>query len=173
MKPAVLLVLALLTSSILPAAPSFDPELSGLPAEWKFSPSKLEIIDSTSGAMSLSWYGQTGLTYLIQYTEDLQTWNFFPVIETGRNEVITYGFQSSGAKFFVRLRAMDVFGSGAAWVTDTDGDGIPDYWELLNGFNLFDSGDGNVQFAAYQRQILSIGKAPEAASGLGLLVYTP
>lgn len=173
MKAIFLSAFLVLTGSVMTAAPSFDPELSGLPAEWKFSPTKLEMIDSASGAMALSWFGQTGLTYLIQYTEDLQNWNFFPVIETGRNEVITYGFQSSGTKFFVRLRAMDAFGSGSAWVTDTDGDGIPDYWELVNGFNLFDSGDGNAQFAAYQRQILSLGKAPESASGLGLVVYTP
>jgi hypothetical protein len=173
MKAVFLFTFALLTGSFLTAAPSFDPELSGLPAEWKYSPTKLEIIDSATGAMSLSWYGQTGLTYFIQYTEDLQTWNFFPVVEAGHNEVISYGYQSTGPRFFVRLRALDAFSSGAPWVTDSDGDGIPDYWELVYGFNPFDSSDGSGQLAAYQRQILSVGKAPETANALGLLVYTP
>lgn len=61
----------------------------------------------------------------------------------------------------------------APWGIDSDGDGIPDWWELLYGFNPFDASDGAAQLASYQHQVLNRGKAPETANALGLLVYTP
>ena len=58
---------------------------------------------------------------------------------------------------------------------DLDGDGIPDDWEIVHGFNSFDPSDGPVQLAGYQAEVNTVtqGLAPDTANAAGLLIYTP
>ena len=113
--------------------------------------------DSTANTYTFSWWGRAGRTYFIQHSEDLHIWEYLPVIEPGAGQTIEWGFTSSAARFFLRLRysdiptsdpfAADFDGDGVGNYAellqgtdpldsvDTDGDGLPDWWELLHGTN--------------------------------------
>ena len=124
------------------------------------------IPESEPGALLLTWQGMTGRTYFIQYSEDLVHWSYVPTIEAGRAGAIEYHFTSTSPAFFIRLRytdqpagdryAADFDHDGVGnWVeiqrgmnpmvadSDTDGDGMPDDWELAHGLNPGDPTDAD------------------------------
>jgi hypothetical protein len=91
-------------------------------------------LDSTSGAFNLSWWGRAGRTYFIQHSDDLLTWSYFPVIESGGDSIISWGFSSAANQFFLRLKGSDLPTSDPA-NTDFAGDGMTAMWKLLVGFD--------------------------------------
>lgn len=124
---------------------------------------------------NLDWTGQNSITYFVQYSLDLQSWSYMPVIESGDGSAIGYGFQCDTDKMFVRLHYTDtptsntnsddfdgdgisnwdevrVGGTGTSpLITDTDGDGQIDY---------FNDGDNNDLADAWELQYFnSIGTA--------------
>ncbi|MFD0895846.1 hypothetical protein KBB96_07855 [Luteolibacter ambystomatis] len=116
--------------------------------------------------VNLDWQGLAARSYFLQYSEDLRTWNYFPAVELGADETISYGFSSTADKFFVRLQYTDeptddpenadFDGDGLTnleeisiyhtkpFAADTDDDGLSDGYEVQNDLDPKD--DGSVAF---------------------------
>ncbi len=130
------------------------------------------------GTYEVSWWGRAGQIYFLQRSEDLVSpWGYFPLIETGRDAAVRYGFSTPNDRIFVRLRLQestlaDPYGA------DSDGDGIPDGWELEHGLNPFDASDATVvvanlsNLALYQNSV-GPGADPTTTTPTGLVVYSP
>ncbi len=88
--------------------------------------------DGSSGTYLFSWWGRAGRSYFIQQSEDLQTWSYVPIIETGADQTIQWGFSSSTDKLFLRLKYTDVSTSDP-FNDDFDGDGVSNWDELQQG----------------------------------------
>lgn len=86
--------------------------------------------DSTNEIWRFKWWGRSGKSYFIQHSEDLMSWEYLPLMETGADDVLEWGFTSTGDRFFLRLKIYnDPFG------TDSDGDGMSDAYEILHSLN--------------------------------------
>lgn len=118
--------------------------------------SKLEYDDANS-IWRFKWWGREGRTYFIQHSDNLlNPWQWVPIIESGNDSVREWGFTTTGDKFFLRLHHTDVAtsdpegddfdGDGignlaevqqglSPFKIDSDGDGMPDGYELANGLN--------------------------------------
>ena len=95
--------------------------------------------DPSTGAYTFSWWGVGGRTYFIQQSDDLLTWTYLPVIESGEDQILQWGFTSTEARFFVRLVYADIYTSDP-FNDDFDGDGVSNYNELLQGTDPLSSG---------------------------------
>ena len=87
---------------------------------------------SGTGTFVFSWYGHAGNTYFIQQSNDLQTWAYIPVIESGSNQVISWGFTSTAQKCFLRLKYTNI-STTDPFNADFDGDGVSNWNELQQG----------------------------------------
>jgi hypothetical protein len=88
--------------------------------------------DNVNGICTLSWWGKTGTSYYIQFTEDLAdsgSWLYYPVIVTGTDAVAGFNVETNATRFFMRLELTTNINA------DSDFDGMPDGWEVLNGLN--------------------------------------
>ena len=88
---------------------------------------------------TLSWWGKSGRIYFILTTESLMDdWKFAPVIETGDDLPVSWGFMSgtNTTKAFFRLRYTDQFAFDAL-NEDFDGDSVTNLEELLQETNPF------------------------------------
>ena len=88
--------------------------------------------NSVTGVYTFGWWGRYGRTYFIQHSDDLIHWSYFPVIETGLDQPIQWGFTSTGNRFFVRLRYTDI-PTYNPFTADFDSDGVGNYNELMQG----------------------------------------
>jgi hypothetical protein len=89
--------------------------------------------DPATGGYNFSWWGRAGRTYFIQQTDDLLTpWLYVPVIESGADSSLAWGFTSTSERFFVRLRYSDI-PTANPFAADFDGDRVGNYQELLQG----------------------------------------
>lgn len=127
-----------------------------------------EVIQ-VSPDLFLRWYGHAGRTYFVQISDPndhLKSWTWAPIIETGNDEDISYEVDGTADKGFFRLcftdeptadpDGGDFDGDGLsnlAEVTihqtnplnpDTDGDGMPDGWEVYYTLNPLDAADGSL-----------------------------
>lgn len=80
------------------------------------------------------WTGEAGLTYFVQYSQDLQNWQYFPLIDHGvvHDPVDVTPLDASNnplAKYFMRLVYTDVPTTDAEG-DDFDGDGMSNIAEL-------------------------------------------
>lgn len=99
---------------------------------------QLSFTAGTGTTWNVGWVGVTKRTYFIQWSLDLENWNYAPTLDFG-NSPSQYGIETQGVeKFFVRLRYID-----ADWVSslqeardaDFDADGIPNYFEVEDLFS--------------------------------------
>ena len=104
---------------------------------------------AVEGEYTLKWWGKAGRTYFIQASEDLFQWTYLPVIESGADDVIQWGFGASEAAAFLRLKHTDVPAGGNAATADFDGDGVSNQDELLAGFDPLDATSAPPQSPLY------------------------
>jgi hypothetical protein len=105
---------------------------------------QLSFTAGTGTTWNVDWAGVSNRTYFIQWSLDLENWNYAPTLDFGTSPD-PYGIETLGVeKFFVRLRYID-----ADWVSslqeardaDFDADGIPNYFEVEDLFSdPFDRG---------------------------------
>lgn len=118
----------------------------------------MSLTKGLDGTCNIEWEAAQGRTYFIQYSDDLETWMYLPVIETAAGGTeIGYGFFCSSSKYFVRLQYSDIpttnptgddfdtdgisnIDEVTVWNTspfleDSDNDGMPDGWEATHGFS--------------------------------------
>ena len=103
------------------------------------------LTQGTNNTWNLDWEGIAGRTYFLQHSEDLVGWQYFPLIESGNDETLGWGFASSADKFFVRLLYTDIAVSDPD-NADFDGDGLTNWEEIFiygtDPFNADSDGDG-------------------------------
>ena len=87
-------------------------------------------LSGSSGAYTFSWWGTGGYTYLIKTSDDLINWTYLPIVESGSDATIQWGFTSSSTKFFLKLEYITVPASQLAGAVfsgpDNNGNGLPD-----------------------------------------------
>ena len=126
-----------------------------------------EIVTLPAGGRVVLWQGHPGRTYFVQVSsqaEPLARWTWAPIIESGNGGPISHDIGGTAARAFFRLHYTDTPKpegvSFEAWdidrdglsnsaeisttpqtdplKADSDGDGLPDGWELANGLNPVD-----------------------------------
>jgi hypothetical protein len=116
-------LLLVLTSNLLDATPVPQTQVS--------------FTEGSSGTWNVDWAGVTTRTYFLQWSLDLVSWHYAPVIEFDTG-VKSCGIATQGEqKFFVRLHYVDdtsVTTLQEARDADFDNDGIPNYYEVENLF---------------------------------------
>jgi hypothetical protein len=116
--------LRLLSSTLLLAAIFHAPPLRAQAAADLNEGLRLTANTATPGTYEVSWWGRAGHTYFLQRSEDLiAPWGYFPLIETGRDAAVRYGFSTPAARIFVRLRLLEAT-LADPYGADSDGDGL-------------------------------------------------
>ena len=121
---SILLAVAYGSSPMLFADPAPQPPVS--------------FTEGTSGTWNMDWAGVTDRTYFLLGSQDLVSWDYAPMVEFG-DGMKSFGMGTGGAdKYFVRLQYTDdpgVTSLEEAREADFDMDGIPNYFEIIHGFN--------------------------------------
>ena len=130
-----LAALAVLSSAFaqddfLPTGPNPDPggEPSGL---------RLRAVPDAPGSLQLAFWASEGRVYYIQKSENLVSWEYFPVIEVGHDAAVSYAFTSDSPRIFIRLHHDPATGSDP-YLLDPDGDGLDTAQEFALRTNPFD-----------------------------------
>jgi hypothetical protein len=90
--------------------------------------------DGTNQIYRFKWWGRTGSTYFIQHSENLmEPWQWVPVVEPGNDSIKEWGFTTTEAKFFARLKYWTGTTTGNPEEGDFDGDGISNLAEVQQG----------------------------------------
>ncbi len=113
--------------------------------------------DAANSIWRFQWWGRAGRTYFIQHTEDLVNWNWVPVIESGDDSVKEWGFTSNADRLFLRLRYTDIPTTDPE-NDDFDGDGVPNIFEIMNGFNPFGTTDADNNGMPDEWELYNTGK---------------
>ena len=85
--------------------------------------------DSGNDTWTFSWWGRSGITYFIQKSDDLMSWQYAPVIKPGQDGVVEWNFDPNADKLFMRLNHTDK-ATVNPFDDDFDGDGISNINEV-------------------------------------------
>lgn len=132
-----------------------------LPLQAVTPESPISLTQPSLGMWDADWEGISGRTYFFQWSFDMQDWHYMPTIDYGTGPKHC-GFSSTSDRYFVRLQqhfipSSDPEGddydfdglSNIDEVTlhdtnpldwDTDGDSLPDDWEIENHLDPRDDG---------------------------------
>lgn len=117
-------ILILAASNIIGATPEPQPQLS--------------FTEGASSTWNADWSGVAARTYFLEWSLDLVTWRYAPLVEFGIG-LKSFGINTMGEKkYFVRLHYVDDTGVTTlqeARDADYDNDGIPNYYEVENLFS--------------------------------------
>ncbi len=113
--------------------------------------------DSVNSIWRFKWWGRSGNTYFIQHSDDLQTWSWIPIVEPGDDSVKEWGLTTTSDRFFMRLRHTDTPTTDPE-NDDFDGDGVPNIFEIMNGFNPFGITDANNNGMPDEWELFNTGK---------------
>lgn len=100
--------------------------------------------DASTGAQVLSWWSRTGRTYFVQQSFDLVNWTYVPVVRDGASPAAPDGlnFTCSDPRQFWRLKYTDASTGGLTGAAaDFDGDKVSNLAEAQNNTNPFSSVD--------------------------------
>ena len=142
-----------------------------LPAQENGIDQSLEFYSFPEGGKLIVWYGYVGRSYFVQVSDPndpLRKWTWAPIIEGGNDEEISHEVEGTADKGFFRLQytdqvpgpnedldTADFDGDGLTnWEEidiyytdplnpDTDGDGLPDGWEVANNLDPNDATGDN------------------------------
>jgi hypothetical protein len=88
--------------------------------------------DPATGAYTFSWWGLAGRTYFLQQSDDLFSWSYLPIIESGNESAIQWGFTSSAPQSFMRLEYSDI-PTDDPFNADFNGDGLTNWQNIEQG----------------------------------------
>lgn len=104
---------------------------------------KPTLVSLGTSSWRYDWTGAVGWTWFIQWSEDLETWHYFPIIEHGA-EFDYFEFSTTADNFYLRLKYSDIATSDPE-SADFDGDGLSNLFEVMNGLDPFASdSDGDL-----------------------------
>jgi hypothetical protein len=108
-------------------------------------PSEFSIVkDASESGLTLEWTSQAQTTYFIQYSSDLQQWDYLPLIEQGNSYGHIWNIDSNADKLFFRLKYTDALPSNEdPFEYDFDGDSVSNLDELSQGTDPFSNTDAN------------------------------
>ena len=90
-------------------------------------------INPIASGYTFDWNGQDQRSYFIQWSTDLEGFNYFPTIRSGTGNPLSHGFDSSASRFFLRLKYTDLPFSGDVNDADFDNDNISNFDEIKIG----------------------------------------
>jgi RHS repeat-associated protein len=122
---------------------------------------QVSFTEGSSGTWNADWEGVENRTYFVQYSLDLQTWDYLPVLLHGMGLQGTFVEAEGADKFFIRLKYLDDTSINTLeeaesadfdndglsnleevetihtdpFNGDSDGDQMPDAWEHANGLD--------------------------------------
>ncbi len=138
------------------------------------TPQPIQAVEHTPTGCKLKWDNVTGRTYFIEWSLDLNSWQFFNEIEHDEPDY-EFNFMCSTDKMFLRLVYTDVPMSNPE-THDLDGDGIGNLAEISDPNNqthpgkLDTDGNGTDDGGLTDRDGDGIPTAYEIANGLDPLV---
>jgi hypothetical protein len=94
---------------------------------------QVSLTATGAGTWQAAWDGVTQRTYFMQWSLDLMSWNFVPIVEYGTGAKVSGMAAQNAPKYFIRLNYVD-----APWIStlqaardsDFDNDGIPSFYEV-------------------------------------------
>ena len=101
----------------------------------------LSFSPGVQGTFNAEWQGVSGRTYFMQWSLDLETWQYAPFIDFGDGEH-DRGLDSTSDMFFTRLHYGDfdnITSLDEAMNGDIDGDGLSNIFEVTYGYDPFHS----------------------------------
>lgn len=93
------------------------------------------LVQETSKTWNFSWDGIVGRSYFIQHSYDLVNWQYFPIIEYGMGQSLSFEVASSERSLFLRLVYTDSPSGGNPGTADFDYDGVNNFAELQAGLD--------------------------------------
>jgi len=91
-----------------------------------------KVTEISPATFHLDWSGTLENTYFIQYSSDLISWKYMPIIKSGVGGPLGYGFNATGGELFLRLHYTSI-PTSSPLLADFDGDDVSNWDEIRLG----------------------------------------